>query len=64
VNKKTGESTGYAPQGMSAEEIFPIPAAKRHWDSIEEVEEHIQRKNAERETYGEDSEGLVSSRKI
>jgi hypothetical protein len=62
VNKKTGESTGYTPQGMSAEEIFTIPAAKRRWGSIEQVEEHIQRKNAEREIYGE--EGSVSSRKI
>jgi hypothetical protein len=62
VNKKTSESTGYTPQGMSAEEIFTIPAAKRRWGSIGQVEEQIQRKNAEREIYGE--EGLVSNREI
>ena len=39
VNKKTGESTGYTPQGMTAEEIFTIPAAKRRWGSIEQVED-------------------------
>ena len=61
VNKKTGESTGYTPQGMTAEEIFTIPAAKRRWGSIEQVEEYIQRMNAEREIYG--GEGLVSSSK-
>jgi len=54
VNKKTGEITAYPPQGVSAEEIFSIPAAKRRWGSIELVEEHIERKNAERELYGEE----------
>jgi len=59
VNKKTGERTGYTPQGMTAEQIFKIPAAKRHWGSIEQVEDYIQRMNVEREIYG--GEGLVSS---
>ena len=59
VNKKTGERTGYTPQGMTAEQIFNIPAAKRRWGSIEQVEKYIQRMNAEREIYG--GEGLVSS---
>ena len=62
VNKKTGESTGYTPQGMTAEEIFTIPGAERSWGSIELVKEHMERKNADREIYGE--EGLVSSREI
>jgi hypothetical protein len=62
VNKKTGERTAYTPQGMSAEDIFAIPAAKRRWGSIEQIEQYIQRKNAEREIRG--GEGLVSSRKF
>ena len=42
-NKKTGEGTWYTPEGMTAEEIFAIPGAKRrHWRSVEHVEEYIE----------------------
>jgi len=60
VNKKTGECTGFIPQGVSAEEIFSIPAAKRRWSSVEQVEDYIHRKKALREIYGKEE----SSRKF
>jgi len=50
------ERTAYTPQGMSAEVIFAWASTR-----IEQVEQYIERKNAEREKYG--GEGLVSSRR-
>jgi hypothetical protein len=44
VNKKTGEMTGYTPQGMSAEGIVAIPGARRCWVSSEQVKQYIQKK--------------------
>ena len=41
VNKKTGQSTWYTPEGMSASDILSIPGAKKYWSTIEEVEEYI-----------------------
>jgi hypothetical protein len=41
VNKKTGESTWYTPEGMSAAEIFAIRGAKKYWVDVEDVEKYI-----------------------
>ena len=52
TNDKTGESTWYTPDGMSAAEIFVIPGAKKHWGSIEEVERYIKKMAEDKVKYG------------
>ena len=55
-NKKTGEGTWYTPEGMTAEEIFAIPGAKRrHWHSVEHIEECIAKQKAKSSGHDYDS---------
>ncbi|KAF8966087.1 hypothetical protein BDZ97DRAFT_1756795 [Flammula alnicola] len=51
-NEKTGESTWYTPEGMSAAEILAIPDAKKYWSTTEEVEKYIRAMAAEKAKYG------------
>lgn len=52
VNDKTGESTWYTPEGMTASEILQIPGARRYWSTNEEVEEYIKRMAADKVKFG------------
>lgn len=52
VNEKTGESTWYIPEGMSATEILAIPDARKYWSTLEQVEEYIKRMNDLKLKYG------------
>jgi len=40
-NEKTGASTWYTPEGMSAADILAIPDAKKYWSTVKDVEEYI-----------------------
>jgi hypothetical protein len=42
-NRKTGETTWYTPEGMSAEEMLQIPRARVYWRDKEQVEEFMER---------------------
>ncbi|KDR70554.1 hypothetical protein GALMADRAFT_254632 [Galerina marginata CBS 339.88] len=52
VNKVTGESTWYTPEGMSATDILAIPDAKKYWSKAEEVEVYIKEKADEKKKNG------------
>ncbi|KDR70550.1 hypothetical protein GALMADRAFT_159776 [Galerina marginata CBS 339.88] len=53
VNRKTGESTWYTPEGMSAAEILAVPGAREYWSTVKEVEEYIKEKAEEKKRNGE-----------
>ena len=52
VNRKTGESTWYTPEGMSGAEIFAIRGARKYWVNVEDVEEYIKKKAAQKAKNG------------
>ncbi|KIM37925.1 hypothetical protein M413DRAFT_448189 [Hebeloma cylindrosporum] len=51
-NEKTGESTWYTPEGMSASDILAIPDAKKYWSTVEQVELYIREMAAQKAKYG------------
>ncbi|CAA7258990.1 unnamed protein product [Cyclocybe aegerita] len=52
TNAKTGQSTWYTPEGMTAAEIFAIPGAKKYWSTTADVEVYIAKMAAEKAKYG------------
>ncbi|KIM35481.1 hypothetical protein M413DRAFT_14550 [Hebeloma cylindrosporum] len=52
VNRKTGESTWYTPEGMTAEEILAIPDAKKYWWTTKQVEKYMKEMAAQKARNG------------
>jgi len=51
-NKKTGASTWYTPEGMSAADILAIPDAKNYWSTVKDVKEYIKEMADQKAKYG------------